>query len=70
MDHTLTLRPAFTPVTIILMIIGFMLWVVYGISIDDMVLAVPNAIATIFGVTTIVIALRLRDRPGVTESDA
>jgi uncharacterized protein with PQ loop repeat len=44
------------------LVVGFMLWVVYGFSIDDMVLAVPNAIATVFGVSTIVIALRLRRR--------
>jgi uncharacterized protein with PQ loop repeat len=54
--------------------VGFILWVIYGISIDDMVLAVPNSIATIFGASTIVIALRLRgnsgSRAGVTESDA
>jgi hypothetical protein len=31
MDHTLTLRPAFTPLTIILMVIGFMLWVPLGL---------------------------------------
>lgn len=40
--------------------IGFMLWVAYGLSQDDYVVAGPNAIATLFGVATIVIARRLR----------
>jgi hypothetical protein len=31
MDHTLTLRPAFTPLTIILMVIGFMIWPPLGL---------------------------------------
>jgi uncharacterized protein with PQ loop repeat len=44
------------------LVVGFILWVVYGFSINDMVLAIPNAIATVFGATTIIIALRLRRR--------
>lgn len=50
------------------LVIGFMLWVVYGLSIDDMVLVVPNSVATIFGVATIVIALRLRRSRALPES--
>jgi uncharacterized protein with PQ loop repeat len=44
------------------LVVGFILWVVYGFSINDMVLAIPKAIATVFGATTIIIALRLRRR--------
>jgi len=44
--------------------VGFMLWVAYGIVNDDYVVAGPNAIATLFGIATIVIALRLRRRDG------
>lgn len=50
--------------------IGFMLWVAYGISIDSWVLYGCNTIATLFGAATIVIALRLRRTPGVSESEA
>ncbi len=50
--------------------IGFMLWVAYGISIDSWVLYGCNSIATVFGAATIVIALRLRRSPVVSESDA
>lgn len=42
------------------LVIGFVLWVAYGLSKDDYVVAVPNIIATVFGVATIGIALRLR----------
>lgn len=44
------------------LVVGFLLWVAYGLSKDDYVLAVPNGVATIFGVATIIVALRLRDR--------
>ena len=44
------------------LVVGFMLWVAYGLSKDDYVLAVPNAVATLFGLATIVSALRLRRR--------
>ena len=50
--------------------IGFVLWVAYGISIDSWVLYGCNSIATVFGAATIVIALRLRRTPGVSESEA
>jgi uncharacterized protein with PQ loop repeat len=42
------------------LVIGFMLWVAYGISIDSRILWGCNAVATIFGVATIVVALRMR----------
>ncbi len=52
------------------LVVGFVLWVVYGIVNDDWVLYVPNTVASLFGIATIAIALRLRDRSGVTESRA
>jgi MtN3 and saliva related transmembrane protein len=42
--------------------VGFMLWVAYGLSIDSRVLWGCNIVATIFGVATMIIALRLRRR--------
>lgn len=50
--------------------IGFLLWVVYGISIDSWVLYGCNSLATVFGIATIIVALRLRRRSRVTESGA
>ena len=40
--------------------IGFMLWVAYGVSIGSLVLVGCNIVATVFGVATIVVALRMR----------
>ena len=45
--------------------IGFLLWVAYGLSIDSKVLWGCNAVATVFGLATILIALRLRRNPRV-----
>jgi MtN3 and saliva related transmembrane protein len=44
------------------LLVGFTLWVAYGISIDNWYLIVPNAVAFTVCVTTIVIALRFRAR--------
>lgn len=44
------------------LVIGFMLWAAYGLSIDEPILWGCNSVATVFGVATIVVALRLRGR--------
>jgi MtN3 and saliva related transmembrane protein len=44
--------------------IGFALWVGYGIALGNPALVVPNGVAFLVGVATIVIALRFRDAPG------
>lgn len=44
------------------LVVGFLLWFTYGLSKDDLIIAVPNAIATVFGVATMVVAVRLRRR--------
>lgn len=44
------------------LIVGFMLWVAYGLSRGDWVLVVPNSVATVFGIATVVVAVRLRRR--------
>ena len=40
--------------------VGFLLWVAYGVSVDDYIVAVPNAIAFVFGIATLLLAFRLR----------
>ena len=52
------------------LVIGFMLWVAYGISIDSRILWGCNTVATVFGIATILIALRLRRAPGSGDADA
>jgi uncharacterized protein with PQ loop repeat len=44
----------------LLLIPGFALWVLYGSVRHDLVLAVPNALAAVIGLTVIVTAARLR----------
>ena len=45
---------------LVVITIGFSLWVAYGISIDNAVLVIPNSIAFVVGVATISVALRYR----------
>ena len=40
--------------------VGFGLWVVYGWTIGNWALMVPNAVASLIGVITIAVALRYR----------
>ena len=44
--------------------VGFMLWVLYGLALGNAAIVVPNGVAFLVGVATIVIALRFRDAPG------
>jgi len=45
------------------LLVGFTLWVAYGVSITNWYLVVPNAVAFTVCVTTITVALRYRLRP-------
>ena len=45
------------------LLVGFVLWVGYGIAIENWFLIVPNAVAFTVCATTIAIALRYRVRP-------
>jgi MtN3 and saliva related transmembrane protein len=47
--------------------VGFTLWVAYGLSLGNLAIAVPNAVAFLVGAATIAIALRFRHP---TASDA
>ncbi len=40
--------------------IGFLLWALYGMSIDSRILTSCNTVAFVFGIATILVALRLR----------
>ena len=45
------------------LLVGFTLWVAYGVTIKNWYLVVPNAVAFTVGATTIAVALRYRLRP-------
>jgi len=40
--------------------IGFAIWVAYGAAIDNLTLVIPNSLALIVGIATIVVARRFR----------
>lgn len=44
------------------LIIGFGLWIGYGLSREDAVLVVPNSIATVIALITVFIAWRYRSK--------
>ena len=44
----------------LVLFVGFLLWLAYGISIANAVLIVPNTVAAIVIVATIAVALRYR----------
>ena len=46
------------------LLVGFTLWVAYGLTIGNWYLIVPNAVAFTVCVTTIAVALRFRLRSG------
>jgi uncharacterized protein with PQ loop repeat len=43
-----------------ILLVGFLLWIGYGIASRNLALIVPNTVALLIGVGTIAIALRLR----------
>ena len=47
-----------------ILLVGFGLWISYGIAARNLALIVPNAVALLIGVSTIAIALRLRRPAG------
>jgi uncharacterized protein with PQ loop repeat len=42
------------------LLIGFTLWMAYGISLGNLALVIPNGVAFTVGVATVLIALRYR----------
>jgi uncharacterized protein with PQ loop repeat len=44
------------------LLFGFGLWTAYGIALGNAALIVPNLVALVIGIATIVVALRFRNR--------
>jgi MtN3 and saliva related transmembrane protein len=49
----------------LVLFVGFLLWLAYGIAAANLVLIVPNTVAALVIVATIVVALRYRRTPRV-----
>jgi MtN3 and saliva related transmembrane protein len=47
-----------------ILLVGFGLWIGYGIAARNLALIVPNTVALLIGVSTVAIALRLRKPAG------
>jgi MtN3 and saliva related transmembrane protein len=47
-----------------ILLIGFLLWIAYGVAARNPALIIPNSVALIVGSAVIVVALRLRRPPG------
>jgi MtN3 and saliva related transmembrane protein len=46
-----------------ILLVGFLLWIGYGIAARNLALIVPNTVALLIGATTVAIAVRLREHP-------
>ena len=46
-----------------ILLVGFLLWIGYGIAARNLALIVPNTVALLIGATTVTIAVRLREHP-------
>jgi len=44
------------------LLVGFLLWLAYGIAIENAALIVPNTIAAVVSAATIVVSRRFRER--------
>lgn len=47
---------------LVVITVGFVVWIVYAAVIDRPALLIPNSVALVVGVATILVALRFRDR--------
>ena len=45
------------------LLIGFLLWIAYGVAAGIPALVIPNIVALLTGATVIIVAFRLRDHP-------
>jgi uncharacterized protein with PQ loop repeat len=45
----------------LVLLVGFALWLAYGISISNAALVIPNAVALVMGIVTVSIAAALRN---------
>ena len=46
----------------LVLLVGFLLWICYGIAVGNPILIVPNSISFVAGTVTVIVALRLRPR--------
>ncbi len=44
----------------LILLVGFLLWICYGIVLQNPALIVPNSISFVAGAVTVIVALRLR----------
>jgi MtN3 and saliva related transmembrane protein len=52
----------------VVLLIGFLLWIAYGIAADNYVLIIPNTAAAVVITATILVARRYRSRAPSSES--
>jgi MtN3 and saliva related transmembrane protein len=45
------------------LMVGFALWLAYGISLANLAIVIPNLVALVVGLATILVALRYRSSP-------
>jgi MtN3 and saliva related transmembrane protein len=50
----------------LVLFVGFLLWIAYGIAADNYALIIPNAVAAVVSAATILVALRYRRVPPTT----
>ena len=43
------------------LLVGFLLWIAYGVAAGILALVIPNTVALLTGTTVVVVALRLRN---------
>jgi len=43
-----------------IIVIGFSIWIAYGVAINNLALVVPNCVAFVVGTATIIVALHFR----------
>jgi MtN3 and saliva related transmembrane protein len=46
------------------LLVGFLLWICYGIAAGNLALIVPNAVALLIGASTVAVAVQLGRRTG------
>jgi uncharacterized protein with PQ loop repeat len=54
----------------VVLLVGFVLWLAYGVAASNLALVVPNAVATVVIAATIVVAARYRRFPAPHQSDS
>ena len=61
-SHTISLGYFFV------LLVGFVLWLAYGIAASNLALIVPNTVAAVVIAATIAVSLRYRRAPGTREA--